>query len=149
MVILSDCFFKRKNLSSMGEKYSKFRGKGSISIDNEKIIIVGKRIFHPPALRGFMMLFLSAMPSIISKNYLIFLPLLLISYYVFQYVILKSEYLSLKWEQIKDFEIDSRKITIAFSIENNPSCSPVVFKSPKFEEIASVFIEKLANRNCR
>jgi len=72
--------------------------------------------------------------------------LLLVSYYLVQYVILKKEELPLKWEQIGKFEINSKKKTVAFSIDNCPSCSPVFFESRDFEEIASAFQKNIAGR---
>jgi hypothetical protein len=131
---------------SMGEKYSKFRGKGTISFDDETLTVRGKRIHSPMLLRGFIVLLLSAtMVTIFRTNYLYY-PLLLVSYYLVQFVILKKEALVLKWGQIGKFEVNSKKNTIAFSIDNCPSCSPVFFKSPDFDEIAFVFQKNIPQR---
>jgi len=146
MKIKADCTFKRKYMYSMGEKYSKFRGNGSVSIDDDNIIIKGKRVIHPAMLRGWLMLCVSITPALLFNKHLVFWMLALISYYLFQYVILKHENLSITWEQIAKYEIDTKKGLIAVDIEKIPSCSPIVFKSAQFEEIASIFREHMQIR---
>ncbi len=117
MNITANCLFKKKYLYSMGEKYSKFRGKGIISLDDESIRIHGKRVY------GFQS-----------------------TCYLFDIVILKSEDLFLSWDQITKFEIDPKDMLIAFSVENNSFCGPIVFTSPRFEEMASIFRAKIESR---
>lgn len=51
-MITSDVKFIRKYLYSMGEKYSKFRGRGRISFDGDSIVVTGKRIYQPMILRA-------------------------------------------------------------------------------------------------
>jgi len=136
MKIIADCIFKRKYMYSMGERYSKFRGKGNVSIDKDRIIIKGKRVYHPAMLRGWLILCVSITPAILLRNHLLFWSLVLISYYLFQYAVLKSENLSLTWAEVIKYEINNQKRLIAFAIENHPSCSPIVFSSPKYDEIA-------------
>ncbi len=130
----------------MGEKYSKFRGKGTISFDDETITVRGKRIHSPMLLRGFIVLVLSGTMVMLFRSNYLYYPLLLVSYYLIQYAILKNEDLCLKWDQIGKFEVNSKKKTIAFSIDNCPSCSPVFFTSPDFDEIASAFHKNIAGR---
>jgi hypothetical protein len=146
MKITADCIFKRKYMYSMGEKYSKFRRKGTVSINDDKIIIKGKRGIHPAMLRGWVILCVSITPALLFGNHLLFWMLVLISYYLFQYVFLKEESLSVAWNHVIKYEIDTKKRLIALAIDNNPSCSPIVFKSNKFEEIAAIFREHMQER---
>jgi hypothetical protein len=71
---------------------------------------------------------------------------LLIAYYIFQSFFLKKEVITLPWPQITKYEVDKQSNMIAFSIENNPKCSPVVFITENFDEIAAMFREKMQSR---
>ena len=144
--IISEVKFIRKYVYSMGEKYSKFRGKGKISFGNECIIVTGKRIYKPMILRAVIVIFIAISFVLIFKVSQLFWFFVLIFYYLIQYVFLKKENLSLQWAQIDKYEIDIKKKIISFSIENNPACSPVVFITEQFEQIADKFREKMKDR---
>ncbi len=133
-------------LQGMGEKYSKFRGKGRVTFDDESIIIEGKRIYHPAILRGLIVLLIVLASDAIIKIRLWSWSLLLVSYYLIQYVILKKEILSLSWDRINKYEIDTQKMMIAFDLENSSRCSPIVFTAEKFNDIAKILREKLRDR---
>lgn len=144
MNITADVSFCKKYLYSMGEKYCKFRGAGHFSADDETVKFSGKRIYKPTILRGvIILLFLVALKYLLI-NTLLFFPILLILYYLSQYVILHKENLSVPWAEINKYEIDSKNKFIAFNIANNSDCSPIIFKTEKFDEIASALRNKIS-----
>ena len=146
MNITADVSFCRKYLYSMGEKYCKFRGTGHISADEETVKISGKRIYKPTILRGVVILLFLVVLKYLLINTLLFFPILLVLYYLSQYVILHKEDLSVPWAEINKYEVDAKNKFIAFSIANNSDCSPIIFKTEKFEEIASVLRNKMSER---
>jgi len=130
----------------MGEKYSKFRGQGVMSFDSDSIVVDGKRMYQPMLLRAAIILF-SALPIVLLFKLASLFPfVLLISYYLLQFVILKKERLTLTWSQINRYEVDDQRKIIAFLIENNSKCSPVAFTAENFTEIANMFREKIQDR---
>ncbi len=145
-MITTDVKFMRKYLYSMGEKYSTFRGKGRISLDGESIVVDGKRIIQPMILRGAIILFSAVSIALLFKLASLFLFVLLLMYYLLQFILLEKERITLTWSQIKNYEVDDRRKIIAFSIENNSKCSPVVFTAANFTEIANMFREKIQDR---
>jgi hypothetical protein len=142
MTIKAICSFRRKYFYSMGESNGKFRGKGTITINDESIRLQGKRVYPLP-YRLFLILLIAIAPSIIFRTYPFFLLLLLISSVLVEYFLLKEENVTLTWEEIKTYEIAAKGKTIAFSVGGNSALSPVVFQSQEFESIASAFREKV------
>lgn len=95
-----------------------------------------------------MLIFAALLLVLIFKISFLFWFVVLISYYLLQYVLLKKESLTLTWSQINKYEVDARKKLISFSIENNSKCSPIVFTTEKFDQIAAIFREKIRDREC-
>jgi len=130
----------------MGEKYSKFRGKGRIAFADESITVTGKRIYDKMILRGALILSATLLLVLIIKVNILFWFVVLISYYLLQYVLLKKEELTLTWSQINKYEVDAKKKLISFSIENKPECSPIIFRTDQFDQITDIFREKIRDR---
>ena len=130
----------------MGEKYSKFRGKGRIAFADESITVTGKRIYDKMILRGALILSATLLLVLIIKVNILFWFVVLISYYLLQYVLLKKEELTLTWSQINKYEVDAKKKLISFSIENKPECSPIIFRTEQFDQITDIFREKIRDR---
>jgi hypothetical protein len=97
-------------------------------------------------LRAALILFSTLSIVLIFKITSLFLFILLISYYLLQYILLKKERLTLTWSQINKFEVDDQRKIIAFSIENNSKCNPIVFTTENFAEIANIFRGKIQDR---
>ncbi|MDM7988105.1 MAG: hypothetical protein QUS13_12285 [Smithella sp.] len=134
----------------MGEKYSKFRGRGRIVFASDYITVTGKRIYDKMILRGALIfsaaLLLGLMFQLIFKVGMYLWVGVLICYYIMQYVLLKKEELSLTWPQINKYEVDAKNKLISFSIENKPECSPIIFRTEQFDQIADMFREKIKDR---
>ena len=149
-MITADVKFIRKYFYSMGEKYSKFRGKGRIAFADESITVTGKRIYHRMILRGVLILsaalLLGLMFQLIFKVGMYLWFGVLISYYLMQYVLLKKEEFTLTWSQINKYEIDAKNKLISFSIESKPACSPIIFRTEQFDQITDIFREKIRDR---
>jgi len=138
--------FIRKYLYSMGERYSKFRGKGIISVDGDSIFVKGTRIYPAIILTASFVLFIVlTMVTIFQISpWLLFIAVTF--YFLLQDVLLKKENLTLTWSQISKFEVNDRTKLISFSIEDNPKCSPIIFTTKNYGEVAAVFREKIRDR---
>ncbi|MCX5849871.1 MAG: hypothetical protein NTW65_10520 [Deltaproteobacteria bacterium] len=145
-MITADVKFIRKYLYSMGEKYSKFRGRGRIVFAGDSITVAGKRIYDKMILRGALILFATLLLILIIKVNILFWFVVLISYYLMQYVLLKKEELTLTWSQINKYEVDAKNKLISFAIEKKPECSPIIFRTEQFDQITDIFRENIRDR---
>ena len=138
--------FRRKYLYSMGEKYSKFRGKGIVSVDGDTIVVKGKRIYSGIIILTSVVLFVVLTLVTIFQITLWLLFIVLLVYFLLQDVLLKKEDLTLTWSQIDKFEVVDREELISLSIENNPKYSPIVFSTKNYAEVAATFRERIRDR---
>ena len=138
--------FVWKYLYSMGEKYSKFRGKGIVSVDGDTLTVKGQRIYPRIILLTSLTLFIVLTLITIFQISLWFLFIVLLIYFLLQDVLLKKENLTLTWSQIDKFEVVDREELISFSIENNPKCSPIVFSTKNYAEVVTIFRERIRDR---
>ncbi len=145
-MITADVKFVLKYMYSMGQKYGKFRGKGNIVFTGDAIHITGKRIYDNMILLGTWILIVALLFVLIGKVNILFWFVVLITYYLLQYVLLKKEDFTLTWSQINKYEVDAKKNLISFSIEHKPEYSPIIFRTEQFDQIADLFREKIRDR---
>lgn len=130
----------------MGERYSKFRGKGIVSVDGDTIVVKGKRIYPSIIILASVSIFIVLTLVTIFQINLWLLFIVLMVYFLLQDVLLKEENLTLTWSQINKFEVVDRDKLISFSIEDNLKCSPIIFTTKAYAEVAATFREKIRDR---
>ncbi len=150
MNISSECNFERKAYSSMSVyKYGKFRDSGKIHIDKDTIKIDGNRVYAF-SFRIFIASLLVLLPLVFihKLNYIFFLVIVIFVIYLLlsEELFMKKEIIKINWDQIEKYELDYKNKRIAFSIMDNPSYSPIVFSSSRFDKFASSFRQNIPDR---
>jgi len=138
--------FIKKYRYSMGERYSKFRGTGTITVDGDTLTVKGKRIDRPTILGTILILSIVVALTLIFKINFWILFAVFTFFDLIHFIVLKKENLTLTWSQISKYELEDQGEMISFSIENNSKCSPVIFVTENFAELAAQFREKIRER---
>jgi hypothetical protein len=160
MEILADLTFIRRRIGAFDGRTSRYRGKGRLIMDEVYVTVEGRRVQTPVmrAALGIIFFLLSAyLLNMLADRVLhvqfyaqvilikagVYTLLLILSFYLVEYVALARENFSVEFDAVTRFAYFPKGRFAALSIRDLPRCSPVMFRCDGMEKVIHALRKKI------
>lgn len=163
MQVSANVTFIRKRIKTFDRRTSRYRGKGQLIIDDLYLTVKGRRAYTPvmEASLGAIFFLLSIYliststdkvlhsqfsEQIIATRASVYILLVILSFYLVEYLILARDDFTVEFDAVNKFASYSRGKFVAISINELPSCSPVMFRCKNWAEVIHILRKKIPDK---
>jgi hypothetical protein len=146
MAFSTPCQFRKARIKELGIRdYGRYRGNGTITINNDGIIIEGRHVFSLGARWGIAIII--AVASAIVTLGSVVLGIIPI-YLLVEFAILKREKVTIAWDKLRKFAVDTKNHLISIDFVGPEWTSPAVaYFFSGFEQAVLALREKALDKD--